>query len=265
LRLGSFVATATFIASAARADGPALTPTKLECVTANENAQTLRQNHRLLAAQAELVRCAVSTCPTAVREDCENELRSIAKAIPKVRFYVTDASGRALLGVNVSIDGSASERDDGLPTALDPGEHMFRFAATGFRPILRSVMLEEGVADRRETIALSTARDVPTVDLFGRQQKQVAYGLAGGAGILVIVGTIVGLKAKSTYDDATSQQNCPGGLSHCNQVAIDGVSSAHGQATAATVSFIFTSVLLAAAIGLFVTAPNTPAQARGVE
>jgi hypothetical protein len=73
-----------------------------------------------------------------------------------------------------------------------------------------------------------------------------------------VLGTYLGLHAKATYDDAITG-NCSGGLSHCNQLGVDGVDSAEGQAVASTALFLTGGVLLAGGIVLFATAPRDTA------
>lgn len=81
--------------------------------------------------------------------------------------------------------------------------------------------------------------------------------VAGGVGIVGIgVGTVFGLKAKSTYNDAVdgcdAEHQCPQG-------SLDKADDASSQATLSTVSFIAGGVLLAGGAVLYLTAPRIAA------
>jgi hypothetical protein len=75
------------------------------------------------------------------------------------------------------------------------------------------------------------------------------FGIAGLA-----VGSVIGVLAKRTYDNALS--HCPAGLSACDAQGVDGVKNAHVQATESTVAFVAGGVLVATGAVLYLTAPR---------
>jgi hypothetical protein len=239
-------------------------PTKRECVAANENAQDLRRAGKLREAQAQLAVCTAGSCPAAVREDCAQRLKEVEGALPSIVFVAKDHSGRDLSAVRVSMDGEPLvEKLDGTGIAIDPGEHRFGFAAEGFRPATSTIVVREGDADRPLRIMLeSTAppprAETPVAPADGTARRALGATLAilGIGGIAA--GSVFGLLAKSTYDNARGE--CPSGfLSQCPGQATQATSdknTADGQALVSTVAFIGGGVFLATGAILFLTAPK---------
>jgi hypothetical protein len=250
--------------------GPAASadePSKLECVRANETAQSLRQSGKLRDARAQLLVCIATSCPGPVRSDCADRLKEVDKATPTIAFDVTDASGVSLSAVAVTADGVAFAASlDGTAMPIDPGEHVFRFSSEGLRPLERTFVLREGERGRRESIVLGEASPTapprapvaPSSAPEGATSSpQRAIGLVtGGVGIVgVIVGSVLGLVAKSTYSGAVS--TCPNGPpSPCSQQGVNESGTAHSEATASTVAFIAGGALLAGGAAIYLTAPR---------
>jgi hypothetical protein len=239
-------------------------PTKQECVAANENAQDLRRTGKLRDARAQLAVCTAATCPAAVRQDCALRLKEVENVLPSIVFVAKDHAGHDLSAVRVTMDGAPlADKLDGTAVAIDPGEHRFAFEAEGFRTASTSVIVREGDSDRPVRIVFEPAAPPPPAqaapapsDGGGRRAWAIGVGIAGVAGIAV--GSVFGLLAKSTYDQARSE--CPTGiLSQCpaqaGQATAD-KSTADGQALVSTVAFIGGGVLLATGVILFVTAPS---------
>ena len=240
-------------------------PTKQECVAANENAQDLRRAGKLRDARTQLAVCTAGSCPAAVREDCARRLREVENALPSVVFVAKDRNGRDLSAVRVTMDGEPLvEKLDGTGIAIDPGEHRFAFAAVGLRPATSTIVVREGDSDRPLRIVLESAAprpapvETPAAGSDGGARRALGATLAilGVGG--VAVGSVFGLLAKSTYDNARSE--CPTGvLSQCPVQATQATAdkdSADGQAVVSTVAFIGGGVLLATGAILFFTAPK---------
>ena len=133
-------------------------PSKLECVQANEAAQSLRQSGKLHDARAQLLVCVATSCPAPVRSDCAERLKEVDKTMPTIIFDVKDKDGIALTAVAVASDGAPLvARLDGTALPVDPGEHVFRFSSEGLPPLERKLVIREGEKDRHEPIALSAA------------------------------------------------------------------------------------------------------------
>jgi hypothetical protein len=263
--------------------------TKEQCVAASENAQTLRQRGKLRAARAEFLVCNSKSCPGPVREDCAEQLRATERMMPTLEFVVRDDSGRDVRDVEVTMDGSrlADRLDGSGVVAVDPGEHTFRFTAAEFEPLERRLVVRARAERTREVITLhapstegfsriadtpspggraeeAAARETPTASpgWLGRNQVTAGYVMGATAVAALGLGSYFGLRAKSTYDDATSPSKCPGGLSGCTQAGVDGVATANSEATVATVAFVAGLALLGTGIFLLATAPDDHAGRR---
>jgi hypothetical protein len=112
--------------------GVARADEKAACVAASDQAQSLRDEGKYRTARASLVECARDACPGIVRRDCEKWLTDLDAAQPTVVFGARDPKGNDVTGTHVLIDGTPLlDHLDGKPTAVDPGEHVFRYEAPG--------------------------------------------------------------------------------------------------------------------------------------
>lgn len=253
-------------------DARAEDPTKEQCISANEDAQTLRQKGHLQAARSQLLVCVRTSCPTAVRDDCAQRLNDIENAIPTIVFTAKGANDVDLSDVKVTMNGvTVATRLDGAALNVEPGEHSFEFTTPGYPPVTRTLVLREGVKRRQEQIAFApvvvpgespqaaataplapATAGQPQTEASGDGRRTVAYVL-GGAGVVALgLGAFFGLKAKSTYDD--SKTDCTNNL--CGAKGVEGGKDASTQAAVSTISFIAGGALLASGIVLFVTAPK---------
>jgi len=255
------------------ADARAEDPTKEQCISANEDAQTLRQKGHLQAARTQLLVCVRTSCPTAVRDDCAQRLNDIENAVPTIVFTAKGAGDVDLSDVKVTMDGVAvATRLDGAALTVEPGEHSFEFTAAGYPPVLKTLVLREGVKRRQEQIVFAAivapveqTAPTPVAPVFapappaspsesGDGRRILAYVL-GGAGVVGLgLGTVFALKAKSTYDD--SGAHCPRGPASCDADGVSGGKDANAQATVSTIAFLAGGALLASGVVLFVTAPK---------
>lgn len=268
LGLLSFTVVLAGVAGNARADER----TKEECISANESAQTLRSSGKLRDARAQLLVCIDKSCPGAVRDDCAERLNELERAIPTVVFTTKGAGDVDLTTVHITMDGAPlTERLDGSALDVDPGEHTFEFTAEGYPSVTKQLVIREGSKGRQEIIAfaptappaapaapISIGTTSPPeqggADADGDTRRIVAYAL-GGAGILGLgLGTYFGLRASSTYDDASAK--CPSGSSSCSPEGVDGGKDAHTQAAISTVGFVAGGLLLGSAVVLYLTAPR---------
>ncbi len=270
-----FLAAALVLASVGvSVDARAEDPTKEQCISANEDAQSLRAKNKLQAARAQLLVCVAKSCPTAIRDDCSERLNDIEIAVPTVVF-TAKGGDTDLSAVKVTMDGVVvATRLDGAALTVEPGEHAFEFTAEGYAPVIKTFVLREGVKRRQEEIVFYSthpstaappvvpidrgvtqsagpAQEQPVAD-SGNGRRILSYVL-GGAGIVGIgLGTYFGLKAKSTYDDSAS--HCKNGV--CDSAGFDGGEDASSQAAVSTVAFIAGGALLAGGLILFLTAPK---------
>ena len=260
---GAFGLAATFawlVASSAMAAPPM---SKQECAAANEGAQDLRRAGKLREARTQLALCTATSCPGPIRDDCAQRLKEVEAALPTVILEAKDAGGHDLSAVHVTMDGGPLlDKLEGTPVVLDPGEHRFVFEAEGFRSAEETVVLRERERDRPIRVVLqSPARprqEGPATAPAEENHTQSALGLSlGAAGVVgLIVGTVFGFIAKSTYDNAVQNQ-CGGDPTGCTAQGAQDGRTAHSQAMVSTAAFIGGGALLAGGALLFFTAPKS--------
>src|ERR1019366_3427663 len=154
-----------------RSDAPAPPhgPDKLACIAADTDGQALRMNGALRAARRRFTACSVDSCPKMVRDDCLERIRELTKTQPWVIFDATNGHGRPLHVVQVFLDGRLlTERLDGRPIGVDPGEHTFTFRTLGRFTEKLKLTLREGAWEKRAVVlktfapGLIAEEDVPT-------------------------------------------------------------------------------------------------------
>jgi hypothetical protein len=247
-------------------------PTKNECIDANETAQSLRKTDHLREAEERLLVCVAPSCPGPVRDDCAQRLTEVRSVTPTIVFVVKGDADQDLGAVRVTMDGAPLvDRLDGTAIALNPGQHRFVFEAEGRTTEERALLVREGEKDRHERIvlvALPVAAPGPTpgsppvvlepapaADGHTQRIAGIAVGAAGAVG--VVIGSVFGLVAKSTYDHAFKTE-CGGNATACDTAQsgpADG-RTASSQATVSTVAFVAGGVLLGGGALLYFTAPK---------
>ncbi len=249
-------------------------PTKDQCIDANETAQALRRGARLRDAEQRLLVCVSASCPGPVRDDCAQRLTELRAVMPTVVFIVKDDADQDLSDVRVTMDDQPlASKLDGTAIAIDPGQHRFVFEAAGRQREERSLVIREGEKDRHERVVLvaaqvATAPAAPVpestqpapieVEPAGKDGKaqRVAGLVVGGVGVAgVVVGSVFGILAKSTYNRGlgTCHNSDP---SQCTDTGVADGKSAHSQATVSTVAFIAGGALLGGGALLYFTAPR---------
>jgi hypothetical protein len=236
-------------------------PTKLECIAANDAAQDLRRTGKLREAREKLVLCEATSCPKMVREDCGQRLTEVDGVMPSVIFEAKDSAGTDLAAVTVTMDGQrVTDKLDGVPLQLDPGEHRFSFESEGLRTE-KTIVVREGEGDRRETVVLrQPVRSMtPTPSASNTSPQSTIALVLGVAGVVgLVVGSVLGLVSKSTYSHAL-QTECGNNPNGCSPQGIQDGRSAHGQAAASTVAFVAGAALLGGGVLFYFTAPTPSA------
>ncbi len=176
-------------------------------------------------------------------------------------------------GLTVVRDGekvNASSWNTALP--VDPGEHTVTVSAPGREAWTTVVIIDgQGVSEKivapqlpasdkeppPSPAALGTSADAsadPTMDGGGLEGQRMTGLIVGGSGLLVFgAGTLLGVRAKSNYDD--SERFCNGDV--CTQQGLDIRSDARSDANVAT---IVGGLGLAALVGgavMYFTAPES--------
>lgn len=156
-------------------------PTKEECVDANARGQVARKQQHLHVARAAFQTCAVPTCPSVVRRDCEERLADVERSMPTLACEATE-EGHAIATATVTLDGAPFGNADKTPHEIDPGPHRFVFHAENRPDVVRDFVVEEG---RPQVLTVAFAgRDASAKNTMFRN---VGIGLAavGLAGIIV--------------------------------------------------------------------------------
>jgi hypothetical protein len=200
------------------------------------------------------------------------------------RMTFTVSPDARMGGLEIRCDGEpVREPEWGTALPYDPGPHDVEVRAPGRRAWHTRAELR---ADRdRATIAIPVLEAEPAAvaepasggpggvqivresgpseaapETKGRGRTQrLAGALVGGVGVLGLgVGIFTGLRAKSTYDDATAA--CGGTRCPVGSPGLSLRDDATSWATASTVGFIAGGALLATGALLFLTAPHETAQ-----
>jgi hypothetical protein len=244
-------------------------PTTADCLSATEGSLTLRNQHKLRDARAQLLICSAATCPADIREECVRRVAEVNAAMPTIVFEVKDAAGNDLTGVRVDMDGSMlAEHLEGTALSIDPGEHNFTFTHAADPAVQKVFVIREGEKDRRERVVVGAAAvavvpapappvvtpvpgkpdPAPPSSWTGRRIGGLVLAAVGVAGLGIGAG--YGLAAMSRHDDA--QKACP--RATCpDQHGVDLWSSAHTAGTISTVAFIAGGVALAGGAVLWLT------------
>jgi hypothetical protein len=128
------------------------------CTAHHEQGQRLRNSGKLHAASAEFAECVRDECPALVKTDCADLLARVDTEAPTVVLVVRDEKGSDRADVRLFVDGEAvRDRLDGMPVAMDPGEHVLRFEAVGAGAVERQVVLRVGEKRRRVAVVLHAA------------------------------------------------------------------------------------------------------------
>jgi hypothetical protein len=237
-------------------------PTKQECVSANENAQDLRRAAQLREAEKQLAVCVSASCPAPVREDCAARLSEVEAAMPSLVLVAKDRAGNDVSSVVVTMDGLPfADSLDGAAVQVDPGEHKFIFESEGLPATEKVIVVHEGDKSRHinvvlgGTVAGETTAPEAKESLFSPNRRRTMGLVLGGAGAAgIVLGSIFGIVAKSTYDHAWSE--CGSDPRGCTPQGVHDGQTAHEQATVSTVAFVAGALLLGGGAALYLTAPK---------
>jgi hypothetical protein len=259
---------AALVALLAPSTSAAAPPSKRECVAASESGQDLRVSGKLHDARAAFAICVSGTCPRPVREDCAQKLAEIDATMPTLVLVAKDAVGNDLAAAFASVDGE-SYALDGNAVDVDPGPHHIVFRVQ-HQTQVRDVVAHEGDKNRRVEVvfgaapvaappaAIEPAAPPPRDAGGGSTQRWIGVGLGVGGAVGIIVGSVLSIVAKATYDhaiDSECMQKDPG---QCSPQAQSDSDTVHSLANGSTAAFIGGGALLAAGAALYFTAPGKP-------
>jgi hypothetical protein len=140
---------------------PADASGKLACIAADTDGQALRLKGELRAARRRFNGCSAEACPRMVRDDCLERIHELTRAQPWVIFDATNGHGRVLRTVQVFLDDRLlTERLDGRPIGVDPGDHTFTFRALGRLGGELKLTLREGAWEQHSVVLKTFAPDL---------------------------------------------------------------------------------------------------------
>ncbi len=272
-------------------------PTARECAAASEDALSLRKQEKLKDAKDRLLVCSASSCPAEVRDECSHRMTDLTAAQPTVVFDVKDAQGGDLSAVRVSLDGALLiDHLGGGAVTVDPGEHTFRFEASG-QTIEKKFVIREAEKGRTLSIAFGGATPAaapvpapalapapaatpapatsaapaapapadqsaaaPAQSTSSWSGQKTAAIIVGGVGIVGIgVGAVFGAQAFSNW--STAKNDCSSqGLCGSGTPADSAKSSAQSAATISTIAFAAGGAALVGGAILWFTAPSGAVQ-----
>jgi hypothetical protein len=252
--------------------------TKAQCVNANADAQSLRQDGKFADAREQLRICSDPKCPALVVTDCTKRMDELEAAQPSIVFDVKDGAGADLTAVKVTVDGKViAEKIDGSALRADPGPHLCVFEAAGQPPVTQSFVLKEGDKKRHEKVVIGAPPVAPIAPVRAPeppppapQQAQSTSGwstmrtlgvVLGGAGVAgIATGAVFGLMANSAWSNA---QNECGTASNCTRraQALSDHDTTVTDATISTIGFIAGGALVAGGAVMFFLGGRPPSEA----
>jgi hypothetical protein len=209
---------------------------------------------------------AASVAQSSGRQDhlqiAQKRASGLAPTLSHVVVTVTDPPA----GIQVRRDGvSVVNAEWGLAVPIDAGSHAYEASAPGYRTWKGS--LDVGGDGAKATMVIPALEKLPAdvphdpppetpTSSSWRPLRTVAL-VSGGVGVVgLVLGTVFGLKASSTYD--ASLANCraaPADKNLCTPAGVSERDSAILQGNVATVGFVVGGVALAAGVVLWIVAP----------
>jgi len=258
LTMALAVVAALLLPTVARADDP----TTVDCLTASEKSLSLRNDHKLRAARAQLLVCASSSCPADIRKECGRRVDEVNAAIPTIVFGAKDPKGNDLSAVKVTMDGEViADKLEGTSISLDPGAHTFTFESAGQPTTSKAIVLREGDKERREIVQLGQpSTSVPVQPGTGPKTDDTGKGLGpqriaglavGSVGVAsLIVGAAFGGLAISVHNNAKDvcpAKGCP------TQNGVDLWNTSHSYGNVSTAMLVVGGVMTVGGVVLFAT------------
>jgi hypothetical protein len=200
-------------------------------------------------------RDAAQTAKQQKRVDFANA--EIGKLVPRVpRILVTAANAPA--GLAVTQNGAPIR--PGTPLELDAGAYVIEATAPDHQPFRKEVTAVDGQTVTVEVTLAPTIVEkpdpvpIPTDDNGRKTRLIVGWSVAGAGVVLTGVGLVLGLSAKSAWDDARAL--CPEGSTSCSDEAHELSDKAHSRALVSTIVTAAGIVGIGTGIVLVLTAPK---------
>lgn len=163
-------------------------------------------------------------------------------------------------GLEIRLDGVKLPREQwSVPIFVDRGRHEVRASAPGRPNVDRVVDVEHDGKSHPVDLAFEASVDrPPSIPTVPTVWPTVGWSLVAAGAVSVGVGSWLGLRAKSRYDDAAPR--CP---STCDAEGYDARRDAFRTATASTIVFVAGGVLAATGVAVLVAAPSRTTKTTG--
>jgi hypothetical protein len=127
------------------------------CASVYETAQQYEESGHLVEASQLFLKCASTTCGSAVSQECATRNRRLRFDLPSVVLVATDNMGEPIIDVRVQVDGRLlTSRLDGLSLPVDPGIHEFSFSTDIGVFASEKITLAKGERNRPISVSLSS-------------------------------------------------------------------------------------------------------------
>ncbi len=173
---------------------------KTQCIAASDQGQQLRDDGKFKLAREAFTRCSRATCPGIVRQECGQWLVDLDAKTPTVVIDATDDKGNDLVSVKLSVDGTdVVAKLDGLPLAVDGGEHVFHYDAAGFAPVEEHVVIRSG--EKNRVLKVRFVSSAPSAGPVAPAAPSGTPHAGGGIplGAWIFTGVAVAAFASETY------------------------------------------------------------------
>lgn len=208
---------------------------KKACFAAHESGQQARNDGKLTAAREQLLVCADAACPDVVRAECAKWVTEITQQQPSLVFAVTDAQGKDVAVVSITVDGKEiATRLDGNPIAVDPGPHKLTFRIAGQPERTEEIVLRAGEQNRLIKVTWADGAAAPPVgpkaatDSSSGPEVHPAAWVLGTAGIIGL-GLFAAFAAlgNAEYAEAEAPASEGGCAPSCSEDIVDSVFTKH--------------------------------------
>lgn len=201
-------------------------PPTVQCASAYENAQLLRQRGKLLAAREQVGVCARNQCPDVARRDCVRWAEELGHEIPSVVVVVRDAADREVGAQRILVDGAPHpEIASGRAFNLDPGSHVFRLERGDAPPVEQSFTVYQGERDcvLRMTVPgpPGVAAPVPPPSSIAQSLPSTPREPPSYVATAIVAGFSLATFATSAYLGLTGRQELSGLRSTCAPYCTD--------------------------------------------
>jgi tetratricopeptide (TPR) repeat protein len=188
----------------------------------------------------------------------DEQLAALTPLVPHVAITLAET----LPGTTIVVDGVAMTPDASGYVGLDPGAHVITVSAPERVPFESHFDVAKSENKTIAVPALARPTTVTVVHRTDSSRRPLGILVTAGGGALAATGLVLGLVARSRYNDAIAN-DCPGGAQHCDSKGFAATQSARSLGNVGTI--LGAAGVVAAAVGavVWLRAP-TEHETRGV-